>query len=353
MTPRIGEIVEGAGSISRPSGVTGLNELAAVAGILTKRAEPGYYPKFLGALKAYGKFIAVEGVVYSVADWSDEDLRFDIDFTSERSYNKHTPMELYYPLDPRIVREDIEDATRVWPNESNTGWLFQRGDADHMHDREIEIRSGLVAVFQPEIDKAVYAVLTATATRPSDWPIGTPWETEQTRRVKLNSLTTFRDSCIARALAGARDRYIGWYHHHPHESHLHTLIGDSIGAQLVSGSHGDIADAVGRVVNGLDTYDYETRWGRLTPKVKAEISGFSALAGGTATTIDLATKFRGIGTLTYTARSNNEAVATAVLNGTNLTVTPLVSGMATVTVRASSSPVLFVEQEFTVTVVTG
>lgn len=259
--------------------------------------------------------------------------------------------DIYYPVDPRMKKVDIHGATRAYVNPGNDGWLFEHADADHMRDREIEIRGGIVGAFQHKVDEATYAVLTATATRPSDWPIGTPWETEQTRRLKLASLTAFREKCVAKALADARERHIGWYHQNERESHLHTLVRDSITNTLAAGSYPTISGMVNDVVEELDPHEYETRWDRLTPKVKAEIANVTAASRGAISTVELSTKFTGIGTIVYTAISSDEAVATVALVGTELRITPLLTGTSTVTVRATGPDAsLFVEQEFTVTV---
>ena len=39
-------------------------------------------------------------------------------------------MQVYYPIDPRIILSDIKGARRAYANESNTGWLFEHVDND-------------------------------------------------------------------------------------------------------------------------------------------------------------------------------------------------------------------------------
>lgn len=87
------------------------------------------------------------------------------------------------------------------------------------------------------------------------------------------------------------------------------------------------------------------------PKLAVQIGDIRSVAGGTATVIELTSTFAALGALTYTASSDDENVVTAVVNGSRLTLTPLMAGTATVTVRATEPGELYAEQDFMVTVV--
>lgn len=86
------------------------------------------------------------------------------------------------------------------------------------------------------------------------------------------------------------------------------------------------------------------------PKLAVQIGDIRSVARGTATIIDLTSTFTALGALTFTAVSSDTNVVTAVVNGAMLTVTPLIAGTATITVRATEPGMLYAEQDFMMTV---
>lgn len=228
-----------------------------------------------------GHEFEVMGWVISSSHTEGYDWEFEpgFDEAGEAGHTTEFHMWLYYPIDPRTTRKDWEGATRAYANETNTGWLPAHADADHMHDREVELRAGIVAVFQPQLDNLLQAVLTATDNKPRDWPIGTPWETRQTRRLRFQKLIEFRDAAITCAITEARERHIGWYHQHPEESHLHHLVHDCITTTLAKAGdaytvvYGEIRAAA----VSLALHPYETRWDRAA-RLKAEAAKAAAAA---------------------------------------------------------------------------
>ena len=265
-------------------------------------------------------------------------------------------MHFYFPIDPRTVAKDWRGAIKAYPNETNDAWLPEHCDNDHMMDREVELRSGLVSVFQPIIDKLTISVLTATANKPSDWPIGIPWETPLVRRLKLQELITFRDTIIQCLLKEARDRPIGWYHQNPHESHLHSLLQDCITRTNGDGStYSSVQGEIQSAITSLTTHTYERTWerkARLRPKVASQIAAVTLVVDGSANVVDLTNKFSTVmGSLTYTVMNSDTAVVTAVVDTSMLTLTPLKAGTATITIRATGVEDLYIEQTFLVSVV--
>ena len=72
-------------------------------------------------------------------------------------------MDLYYPVDPRMLHDDVEGATSARPNADNTGWLFYpASDIDAMVDREGALRSAVVGYFAEAIEAAQIKVNEAT-----------------------------------------------------------------------------------------------------------------------------------------------------------------------------------------------
>ena len=265
-------------------------------------------------------------------------------------------MHGYFPVDLRTNEKDWRRAIKAYPNETNTAWLPEHCDNDHMVDREVELRAGLVGVLQPFINKLDVSVHTATDSKPSNWPLGIPWETRTVRRLKLQSLIDFLDKALECLLTEARDRPIGWYHQNPHESHLHNLIRNCILSTLnnPNNNFSTITSEVNSAATGLATHKYERAWdrrARLRPKIVTQISDIQSLAGGSPSTVDLSNKFSTIkGTLTFSAESSDADVAPVSVEGSTLTVRPLTAGSADITVRATGVEDLYVEQNFMITV---
>lgn len=258
----------------------------------------------------YGSFPALEGdtvekihrlfnvpglnntcVLWNGHEFRIGDLRIDYGkpFSGEWHVSARTPdddvperpveyrMYAYFPIDPRTNEKDWHGATSAYANATNDGWLPAHCDNDHMLDREVELRAALVAVLQPEIDNLLQAVLTATDNKPSDWPIGTPWETRQTRRLKYQTMLKFREDATKCLLTEARSRYIGWYHQNPHESHLHNLVHDCITTTLraENSPYTTIYTEVRNAAVSLAPHTYETRWDKKA-RLKAEAEAEAA-----------------------------------------------------------------------------
>ena len=114
------------------------------------------------------------------------------------------------------------------------------------------------------------------------------------------------------------------------------------------------SDPSGSSVSQSFTVTVGTVPANIPPVVEIQISSQTLRVGGSSTTIGLANKFSDPDgdTLTFTASSSNESIATVPANvsGTSLSISPVGAGSATVTVTASDPGGLSVSQMFTVTV---
>ncbi len=71
---------------------------------------------------------------------------------------------------------------------------------------------------------------------------------------------------------------------------------------------------------------------------------------GSPRDVDVASKFSALGTLTFTATSDNTATATVTVAGSVVSITPVAAGTTTITVTATNTAGQTAEQTFTVTV---
>lgn len=151
----------------------------------------------------------------------------------------------------------------------------------------------------------------------------------------------------------ARERSIGWYHRNPDESHLHSLVESCLKRTLAAGDYPTISGNINDAIASLAPHKYEWDWdrtARLTPKIAEQIVNIQSVANGSPSTVDLSSKFTSVKTpLVYTAESSDPTIATVSLNGSTLTVNPLLAGISTITVRATNPLNLYVEQTFTIT----
>ena len=189
-------------------------------------------------------------------------------------------MRVYYPIDPRTNATDWRGAVRAYLNKAKTHWLPEHCDEDYMRDREVEIIAVLRSTFTPHIEELDRQWKITPATKPSSWPIGTPFESRAVKFLKWDTLRTFREEAIKCAITEARERYIGWYHQHPHLSHVHNLAHDCITTTLAKAPANKYALVAGEIRNAavsLAPHAYERRWDR-EARLKAEAEAAAAEA---------------------------------------------------------------------------
>lgn len=57
--------------------------------------------------------------------------------------------KIAFPVDRRILREDLEGATRIYKNSEGTGWLFAHASVGDHQDHELLTMAALDSVFRP------------------------------------------------------------------------------------------------------------------------------------------------------------------------------------------------------------
>ena len=63
--------------------------------------------------------------------------------------DEHVIDKMAFPVDPRMIAEDIEGATNLYPNETNDGWLFVHASQGHHEDHELNLMAAIDGLFQP------------------------------------------------------------------------------------------------------------------------------------------------------------------------------------------------------------
>ena len=189
-------------------------------------------------------------------------------------------VKVYWPIDPRTNATDWRGAIKAYLNKEKTAWLPEHCDADHMHDREVEIVAVLRSVFTPQVEELDRAWKITPATKPNGWPLGTPFESRAVKFLKWDTLRAFREAAVTCAIEEARERHIGWYHQNPHLSHVHNLAHDCITTTLAKAPANKYALVAGEIRNAavsLAPHAYERRWER-EARLKAEAAAKAAAA---------------------------------------------------------------------------
>ena len=235
------------------------------------------YPRGLGHNVFIGKGVAWNGHLFEVValraeTYNDQPkIEFMLHDEEHEWWSK-----IYYPIDQRLSERDCDGATLAVANSDNNAWLFLHCDQDYMRDREMELRSAIITLFQPYVDKLTMAVLATPAKRPTNAPIGVPWESQLSKRVKLDNLTTIREQIIACALKHVRELHIGAYHQAPHGSHIFERVRTCIAKAAFihkftqSAAYASVSGEMSAIIAEVSNpHDYETRWDKAA-RVKAE-----------------------------------------------------------------------------------
>ena len=205
-------------------------------------------------------------------------------FYFKRQASGEEYMEVYYPLDPRMTRQDIAGAIRAYPNTDNTGWLFQHCDQDYMRDQEYRLRSAVHTAFEFEIDKARWEVdnrihtvfiINNDANRSA---VGLA------RRVH-KGLQDFRHEVAVEIVRDHRKRHIGWYHQNPQHAHLHDPLAKAIRAvkarweaDWAHETRIHVGPIISKVLEQVTIlFNYETRWD-MAARLEAEKKAAEAAA---------------------------------------------------------------------------
>ena len=165
--------------------------------------------------------------------------------------------EIAFGIDPRMTREDIEGATRIYKNENNTGWLFAHSNTGHHADHEIALVAGIDGIMQPffrqyHVDVIMGANLTAKERAANQYKL----------------LSIFYGECVGLARKNARTKHLGERHKDPHpaEGYIHSEIKvayEATKAEWETNRAKDVALIQGAftyITTALAIPNPETRW---------------------------------------------------------------------------------------------
>lgn len=186
--------------------------------------------------------------------------------------------EWAFPIDPRLKKSDIEGATKIFPNSTNTGWLFLHSESDEHQDRADLLEAMMITSFQDVIDGMMQKTLAIVTTPPTNARpiIGDPGSgNAKAYYLQWNSLVEFRQECVKWLLEYEKILYIG---QHLQEDDLHThdqmiraiTQAKKVWARDKADDLSSISVEVTQVEKKINTmHTFETRWDRLA-RIEAE-----------------------------------------------------------------------------------
>ena len=151
---------------------------------------------------------------------------------------------LYYPIDPRMIVEDIAGATVAYPNTDNTGWLFAHCDQDFMIDHEYKVLGAVDTAFDNML-----------RTIPA---------------IRSHHLVHFKEDVKEAVLVELRSYHLAYYHQNPHTAHIHEPLERAIAATVYkwnndapakTDEYNIIKPYLTRISKAVaNRHLYETRW---------------------------------------------------------------------------------------------
>ena len=119
--------------------------------------------------------------------------------------------KLAYPVDPRMEREDIVGATRIYPNADNTGWLFAHASTGNHQDHELALMGALNGVFEICLRQYLTDIYGGTG------------EAITIGQQRYREMSQLYGEVIRVARANARDACLGERRKEPHPEQGHVL----------------------------------------------------------------------------------------------------------------------------------
>ena len=166
---------------------------------------------------------------------------------------------------------DVAGATRAYPNDDNTGWLFAHADQGTHHDYELTLAAALDGIMQPLFRQVQVDLLNPNNSNP----------TTERLRGQFTLLSSFYGECLADVRNRARSVWLGFRQQNPHPAtgYLDSDLTESVNAVELKWKESRPADlakltsSITYLKNSLTMPSPETRWdmaARLAAEAKAK-----------------------------------------------------------------------------------
>ena len=212
------------------------------------------------------------------SDWRSyiESMKFFIRANHDEEVPFEYTMLAYHPIDPRVLLSDVTGATRAFPNEDNTGWLFEHCDQDYMRDRESLLVAAMSDAFAPmhrQLDRDVHYSLVSDLV--DVIKRGAHEFTELVDQFHADAEDNLR--------TWARNLHIGYYHQYPHDAHINEPVETAIRMAVSmweasrAADYAKISPRISIVLErASNRHTYETRWDKAARIAAAKQAALAA-----------------------------------------------------------------------------
>lgn len=125
--------------------------------------------------------------------------------------------KMAYPIDPRMKEIDIDGAVNIYPNESNTGWLFEHCSIEEHHDRILAAEVAMSTLFDELIhDKLTTLLVSFIHEHSTANQIG--------EAAILEHIELFRDDCKKMTRYREGELYIGQHIQESNDHYIYKMV---------------------------------------------------------------------------------------------------------------------------------
>ena len=181
--------------------------------------------------------------------------------------------KLAYPIDPRMTHTDITNATYIFPNDTNDGWLFSHAHENDHHERVILLESIMHTLFEDLVHDKLLGVLKAVVGSDNPSPqIGTEllytYNAQSGQLANYSNLIDFRKECIKWCSEVEKLLHLGQHVQEDNHYLQHQLVRAIEQAKLIWNADtgkksilASIASEVNAIIARVETdHEIDTRW---------------------------------------------------------------------------------------------
>lgn len=196
-----------------------------------------------------------------------------------------------YPIDPSMTRQDIEGATEIYPNATNTGWLFAHATEEDHHERVILLEAIMHTLFEDEVHSKLEDVLKKVVGSDNPSPqAGTAllynYNSQFGSLSNYSNLVEFRKECVKWCSEVEKLLHVGQHIQESDHRLKHQLVRAIKQAKLIWKADTGKARNLATIESQVDAiiarveadHEIDTRWVKAEKRAKAEAARKAAEA---------------------------------------------------------------------------
>ena len=178
-----------------------------------------------------------------------------------------------FPIDPRMKRQDIAGATKIYPNSDNTGWLFAHAEVGDHHERIIKLEAIMHTLFEDLVHSNLEDVLKKVVGGNNPSPqLGTEllynYNSQFGALSNYSNIVEFRKECVKWCSEVEKLLHVGQHIQEDDLSIKHQLVRAIKQAKLIWNADTGKARILATIASQVDAiiarveadHEIETRW---------------------------------------------------------------------------------------------